>query len=110
MIYTAPMGASVAQQESVRWWRWVRGRRVSCPVGHVIPVRAEINDTGFIRCDHRSRDGVGECGRWVFLLAVRGGGAIVAEVALDEKAKMRQLSTPSEMLEYLNIFPGSPHE
>ena len=97
--------SACVQSPPTRWWRWIGHRRLSCPLGHAIPPKAEINDTGFLRCD-RWMDGEGsECGRWVFMFAVRGGGAFVAEVTLDEKARMRQLSTPAEMLSYLGIFP-----
>lgn len=46
------------------------------------------------------------CGRWVFLLAIRGGGIVVAEVSRDDRMAMEGFSTPAEMIEYLGIFPG----
>lgn len=51
-----------------------------------------------------SRD-MGRCGNWVFLFAIRGGGTIVARVTPDERRAMKRLSTPAEMIEYLEIFP-----
>jgi len=95
----------VRAESATRWWRWIGHRRISCPLRHPIPPKAEINDTGFIQCAHWIADEHRECGRWIFLFSVRGGGSVVAEVTLDEKARMRQLTTPSEMLDYLNIFP-----
>ena len=70
-----------------------------------MPEKANINDTGFIRCDHWIASERRECETWIFVFAIRGGSNVVAEVTLDEKAKMRQLTTPSEMLDYLGIFP-----
>lgn len=85
----------------------MRSRKVYCgprAVGHHIPNTFEINDTGFVRCHHWINQERRECGRWVFLMHIRGGGNIVAEVTLDEKASMRNLATPAEMLDYLGIF------
>jgi hypothetical protein len=45
------------------------------------------------------------CGRWIFLLAIRGGGIIMTEVSPDDRKAMRSLSTPAAMIEYLRIFP-----
>lgn len=44
------------------------------------------------------------CGRWVFLLVVRGGRTMVFEVSKDDRMAMEGLSTPAEMLEYLGVF------
>jgi len=87
-----------------RWWRYINVRQLKCPGGHPIPRTSQINETGFIRCPHWIADERRECGRWVFLFSVRGGGAIVAEVALDEQRTIEELSTPAAMLEYLGIF------
>ncbi len=100
--------SACAKPESSRWWKWaVSRRRVLCPSGHPVPIHAEFLDasSGFIACRHWDTAEKRECNRWMFLLAVTGGGSIIAEVTLDEKAKMRQLSTPSEMLDFLGIFP-----
>jgi hypothetical protein len=90
----------------IRWKDYIFGGRLRCPCNHSFPTKVEINDTGFIRCDHWIASERRECGRWIFLLAVRGGGAIVAEVTLDDKAAMRKLSTPAQMLDYLGLFNG----
>lgn len=47
-----------------------------------------------------------ECGLWVFILAIRGSGVVVAQVSLDEMEEMRELHTPMAMLEYLRIWPS----
>lgn len=49
-------------------------------------------------------DGARECGRWVFVYAVRKGRCIVAEATAAEVAAMMELTTPSQMIEYLGIF------
>lgn len=101
------MGVSAALQPDPprRWWRCPRDRRLRCPSGHHFKETVQINDTGFIRCSEWLASERRECGRWIFVFAIRGGRNIVAEVTLDEKAAMRKLSTPAEMLEYLGIFP-----
>lgn len=101
-----------------RWWQYVRPGRLFCPAGHHIPNTFGVTEAGFIRCAHETdvnhrRDvehGDGprqrpvECGLWVFLLNIRGGGTVVAAVSLDEKRAMEHLSTPAELIEYLGIF------
>lgn len=70
-----------------------------------------IPESGFIRCSHWLAGERRECGRWVFLYAVRGGRNVVAEVSLDDLKAMEALSTPAEMIEYLGIFEGpTAHE
>lgn len=44
------------------------------------------------------------CDRWVFLYAIRGGGIVTAAVTLEEKRAMEDLSTPTEMIDYLGIM------
>lgn len=91
-----------------RWWRYAGLRALTCPHGHHIPMTARINETGFLRCGKwtdRAARGGHECGAWVFVLAIRGGGCIIAEVSLDEQDEMAQLQTPDAMLRYLGIFP-----
>lgn len=44
------------------------------------------------------------CDRWIFLYAIRGGGIVTAEVSPNEKSEMEELSTPTEMMEYLQIL------
>jgi hypothetical protein len=87
-----------------RWWRKVNRRRLVCPAGHRIPHTFDVGETGFKRCDKHG------CDRWSFLFAIRGGGVIVAEVTLDEMTEMEHLSTPTELLDYLGIFPSDGHD
>lgn len=133
-----------------RWSDLVRTGRVFCGpegVGHHIPARFIVPESGFVQCtEHAAPHELLElrrlrangatpavhrfetmmraagvdvpsdqvlrrmiadapmCGRWVFLLAVRGGGIIVAEVSKDDRLAMEGLSTPAEMLEYLGVF------
>ncbi len=75
-----------------------------CAAGHSFPSTFEINETGFGRCSHHIHGENRECGRWIFVYQVRGGGYFIADVTLEEKAVMRKLSTPAEMFEFLGIL------
>lgn len=88
-------------QPHARWWELAVERRIHCPVGHHIPARARINETGFVICGGDK----GRCGLWVFIFAIRGSGVVVAQVTPDEMEEMRDLQTPTAMLDYLQIFP-----
>lgn len=95
-----------APMQPSRWWRYVKKRRIVCPAGHHIPSTFDIPESGFVRCPkHLNRQGM-ECGRWVFIIAIRGGSCIVAEVSPDERQEMEDLSTPAAMLDYLGILAG----
>lgn len=91
-----------------RWYEYATEGRVFCGPrdrgGHHIPNTFDIPESGFIRCSHWIGEERRECGRWVFLYAIRGGKVVVAEVSLDEKKAMRRLQTPAEMIDYLGIF------
>lgn len=90
-----------------RWWRYLKRRRLLCPVGHHLPETANFPESGFIRCQHWINDGRSkgyECGKWIFLFAIRGGGTIVAEVELKEMRQMEELATPTAMLDFLQIL------
>ena len=90
------------QPPPLRWWRYVRARRIHCPAGHHIPHTFHVRESGAVRCQHRTK-GI-DCGRWVFLLPFRGGSVITAEVTLAELAEMEDLQTPTEVLDFLGIF------
>lgn len=75
-----------------------------CPAGHHFKKDFHIGEHGMIRCKHWIADKGHECGRWIFILGVRGGSNIVAEVYPDERARMTNLSTPAELLDFLGIF------
>jgi hypothetical protein len=64
-------------------------------------MNADIREHGFIKCTKQIHGG--DCGLWYFLLAVKGGGCIVAEVTLPEMRQMEDLQTATEMLDYLDI-------
>ena len=91
-----------------RWWRYVRRNRLVCPNGHHIPEKASFPEHGFILCDKHMGRGLGLCGTWLFVYAIRGGGIIEAEVQLWEKRAMEEIQTPGEMIHFLGIFPGGP--
>jgi hypothetical protein len=55
-------------------------------------------------CNHWIAAKHRECGIWLFLFAVRGGGVIEVAVSLDDKRAMAHLTTPAELIEYLGIF------
>jgi hypothetical protein len=103
------------QPDGKRFWRFVNFRRVMCPAGHHIKHDFDFNEVGFIPCRHWMGDEKRECGRWIFLFAIRGGGIIEVEVwDMADKDKIKELSTPAQMIEYLGIFAGdrpqpSPH-
>lgn len=89
----------------MRWWAWADSyRRVRCPRGHSIPNTFEVPESGFVRCNKWVAEEHAECGRWVFLLCIRGDGVIVCEVTLEDKGKMRKLDTPAAMVSYLGLF------
>jgi hypothetical protein len=91
-----------------RWWEWLTERRIVCgpaPEGHHIPVTFRLAESGFIRCNHWNGLERRECGLWVFALAIRGSGVIVVRVTLDEVDEMKELETPTAMLNYLGIWP-----
>jgi hypothetical protein len=87
-----------------RWWKYARKRQLPCPGGHALPETFTITEDGFTRCEKRLARGQ-PCGRWIYMFSIRGGGCIVAEVQLNEKRIMETLTTPAEMLEYLDVFP-----
>lgn len=90
-----------------RWHSYAAEGRIFCgprPGGHHIPATYDLPESGFIRCGHWVAEERRECGRWVFLYAIRGGRVVVVEVTLADKKAMRQLSTPAEMIEYLGIL------
>lgn len=87
-----------------RWWRYLKKRRILCPHNHHLPHKFETNESGFVRCCHRMSKTT-ECGAWLYLFAIRGGGCIAVEVSLDEMGEMQELDTPTAVLEYLQIFP-----
>lgn len=94
-----------------RWHEFVSEGRVFCgpkPDGHHLPRTFHVPESGFIRCQHWLANERRECGRWIFLYAIRGGRCVVAEVSLDDYRKMAVLSTPAEMIEYLGIFEPAP--
>lgn len=95
-----------------RWWDYVEEGRLFCPGHHHIPNTFDVTEAGFVRCHHWVDAERRECGLWVFIMSIRGGGIIVAAVSLDEKRRMKHLSTPAEMIRYLGIFtrgrPSSP--
>jgi hypothetical protein len=87
-----------------RWWQYVEEGRIFCPAGHHIPNTFDVNESGFKRCGDWIEAEQRECGLWIFLYAIRGGGIVTAGVSLDEKRAMRSLSTPAQMIKYLGIF------
>lgn len=97
----------VTPRPLARWHSYAAEGRIFCgprPGGHHIPATYDLPESGFIRCGHWVAEERRECGRWVFLYAIRGGRVVVVEVTLADKKAMRQLSTPAEMIEYLGIL------
>lgn len=91
---------------STRWWRWLQNRRrLACPDGHHISDKFRTSETVAVRCDKRFGR-TAECGRWLYVIAIPGGGGIIAEVSLDEIAEMEELADATAILNYLDIFPS----
>jgi hypothetical protein len=89
---------------SARWRAWAWERRLTCADGHHIPNLANIEETGSLRCSKWIAKEGRECGRWIWVLSVRGGGFLVVDVSLEDLRRLKELSTPSERIAYLNIF------
>jgi hypothetical protein len=87
-----------------RWWEYVEEGRIFCPAHHHIPNTFDVTEAGFVRCNQWIQAERRECGHWVFILAIRGGGVVAAAVNLEERRAMKVLSTPAEMIRYLGIF------
>jgi hypothetical protein len=90
-----------------RWWEWATERRIFCgprPDGHHFANNFRVPESTFLHCTHKFANSVVRCDRWVFVLTIRGGGTIVAEVSLDEMNEMHELQTPTAMLDYLKVF------
>lgn len=90
-----------------RWRKWFRSRlRVHCPAGHHIPNDYRIRGHGEKRCDHWIPGDRRECGRWVYLQMMPGGGATAIEVSLDDLKAMENMETQTEIFDYLDIGPS----
>lgn len=87
-----------------RWSAFHRDRMIHCPCGHHIPDYFSVTEAGFVECRKWVKDEKRECGRWVFIYSIRGGGNIVVEVTKTERDEVRKFSTPAEMIDYLGIF------
>lgn len=87
-----------------RWHKWLWDRRLTCSAGHHIPSLAVIEESGSLRCSKWSNEEKVECGRWVWILSIRGGGNIVVDVNLEDLKRLKNLSTPAERIAYLGIF------
>ncbi|MGK2934343.1 MAG: hypothetical protein ACSLFE_03760 [Gemmatimonadaceae bacterium] len=91
-----------------RWWSWLRQHRIFCydrkQGGHHMPANAVIPEHGFIRCNHWIVKEKRECGRWVYLINMRGGGVIAVEVHLSELRHIETLQTPTEILDHLGVW------
>lgn len=85
-----------------RWWRYLRERRLVCPCGHHVPHNFRVTESGYIRCQKWL--GAEECGAWVYLFAVRGGGIVAAAVTLEEMRELERLATPAEIIDFLGIW------
>ena len=71
-----------------------------------MPNTFDVTEAGFTQCREwvHETQRRHECGRWLFIFAIRGGGIIAAAVSPEEKRAMKNLSTPAEMIRYLGIF------
>lgn len=45
-----------------------------------------------------------ECGRWIFLMPIRGGKVLLVEVLPNEVDPLERCSSPAEMIDYLGIW------
>jgi hypothetical protein len=88
----------------MRWRKWLPDRRLTCAAGHHIPSLVALDESGSIRCNKWIDGAKIECGRWIWVMAFRGGGNLVVEVSLEDLKRLKNLSTPAERIAYLEIF------
>lgn len=95
----------MTQPADARWREEVSEWRIFCGPkargGHRIPNTFHVR-CGFVRCNRWNHSEGRECGRWVFVLAVGDGKAIIAEVTWAEIQAMKRMGT-DEMLDFLGI-------
>jgi hypothetical protein len=91
-------------QATSRWWCYVPRKRLICPVGHHFNNSWHPLESGLIRCDKWIAEEKRECGLWIFVYVVRGGKCVIAEVRQDEASHLSELTTPAEVIDYLQIF------
>ena len=94
-----------AQVTQARWWKWLRNRRVVCADGHHYPYKFRIPERGGLRCEHFIASERRECGRWTYLIAIKGGGVIAVDVTQDDIDEMEHLDSKTAVIDYLQIFP-----
>lgn len=80
----------------------MKAKRIACPCGHHVPRDFRVTESGLVRCP--KWNGATECGAWLYLFAIRGGGIVVAQVELAEVDRLEQLHTPGEIIDFLGIW------
>lgn len=85
----------------------MHAKQLLCPYQHHIKNTVKITESGFVQCLHWISGEHRECGLWVFIMPIRGGRAIVAEVTEDDADAMMELQSPGAMLDFLGIFEPS---
>lgn len=87
-----------------RWWKWLWDRRLTCADGHHLPSLVAIDESGSIRCNKWVAQEKRECGKWIWVMSIRGGGNLVVDVSLDDLKRLKNLTTPAERIAFLGIF------
>lgn len=99
----APLQPETDQLTS-RWWRYVKRKRMVCPIGHHFNNSWSPLETGLIQCKHWIAEDRRECGLWIFAFVIRGGKCVIAEVTQAETSQLEEFTTPAELIDYLGIF------
>ncbi len=73
-----------------------------CAIGHRIAYDYQPTEHGFRRCRTKYGASASQCGAWLYVIVLRGGGAFVSDATLEEvRALSSPLLTPTEILESL---------
>lgn len=90
-----------------RRWDYLHDRRLTCPDGHRIHDSILLDESGYIGCVKPLNDSRGirrvPCGKWIFILWIRGAGNIVVEVNEGERDSLRSMASVGDRINYLGI-------
>jgi hypothetical protein len=77
---------------------------LKCAAGHPFPNNVRFDSRGSRRCDHWIDAEKRQCGLWIYLIAVEGGGVVVADVTVDELNEIQHLKSGTEIIDFLGIW------
>ena len=102
-----------------RWWAYLEDNRLTCARGHLFeaysPLLPSFNNTDIavVRCTAVDARTQIVCDRLLFVLWVRGGGFLAADISREEKRALDRMTTPGDMIRYLQLFKrneGDPED